>query len=94
MNVVGTVAHLAAMASGSIGVRYHQQVVFAVVLNHATAFQQSLLVFLALENLLVGSLDDIREVGFQFHQFAGAIDHKHPSVVIEEERAVVEVAHP
>ena len=35
MNVVGPVAHLAAMAPWGVGVRNHEQVVLAVVLDHA-----------------------------------------------------------
>ena len=71
-----------------------QGIELAVVLYHAAALQQTSLVLLALENLHVCPLDDIREVGLQFHQFACTVNHKHTAVVIEEERAIVEVAHP
>ena len=41
----------------------------------------------------IGAFDDIGEVGFQFHQLTRAVDDKHTTVIIEEQRAVVEVTH-
>ena len=63
------------------------------MLDDTTALQDSFLVFLSLEDTHVGSLDDIREVGFQFHEFARSVDDIHTTVVVEEQRAVVEVTH-
>ena len=93
MDVVGPVAHLTTMAPWGIDVGDHQQVVLATVLDHAGALEQSCLVGLALEDLLVGAFDDIGEIGLQFHHLARAIDDVHTVVVVEEERAVMEVAH-
>ena len=59
MDIVSTVAHLAAMAPRGIRVRDHQQIIFAVVLDDARPFEQALLVFFALENLLVSTFDDV-----------------------------------
>ena len=85
MDIVSTVAHLSAMAPWGIRVRDHQQIVFAVVLDDARPFEQALLVFFALEDLLMAALDHIREVGFQLHHLSRAIDHIDTIVVIEEE---------
>ena len=93
VDVVGAVAHLTAVASWSVYLRYHQEVVFASVLDYTAALKKPCLVLLTLEYLLVCPLDYIREVWFQLHQLSCAIDDIHPAVVIEEERAVVEVAH-
>ena len=83
-DVVGTVAHLTAMTSRRIDVGNHQEVVASVVFNHARALQQSTLVGLALEELVVRPLDDVGEVGLQFHHFARAIDDIDAVVVVEE----------
>ena len=42
----------------------------------------------------MGAFDDVTEVRLQLHHLTGAVDHIHTIVVVEEERTVVEVAHP
>ena len=84
MDVVGSVAYLPAVLARGIDMGYHQQVVLAVMLDHTTSLQQSALILLPLEDVLVSTLDDIRQVGFQFHQLSGAIDDIYPVIVIEE----------
>ena len=81
--------------------RNHQQIVLAVVLDHTGALEQSFLILLALEDLHVGALDDIREVGLEFHQLSRTVDDIDAPrrlvltiVFIEEQGAVVEVSHP
>ena len=93
MDIVSTIAHLTTMLAGGVDVGDHEQIILAVVLDDARALQEALFIFLALENLLVGALDDIREVGLEFHHLARAVDDIHTTVVVEEQRAIVEVAH-
>ena len=93
-DIVGTIAHLTTVTAGNAPhLRNHQQVVVTLVLQHPAAFQDSRLVSLALEQLMVRTLDDIRQVGLQLHHLAGAVDDIHAVVVIEEQGAVVEMAH-
>ena len=79
--------------AGGIRMGNHQQVVFAVVLNHPATLQETFLLSLTLEQLPVGALDDIRKIGLQLHQFTCAIDHIDASVIVKEQRAVMEMAH-
>ena len=71
----------------------HEEVVFAVFLDDARTLEEAFLVFLTLEDVHISALDDVGEVGLEFHQFARAVDNEHTAVVIEEQRTVVEVAH-
>ena len=81
------------MTSRTVGLGDHHQVVLPVVLDHARTLQESVLISLTLEDMLVGAFNDIREIGFQLHHLARAIDHIHPVVIVEEQGAVVEMAH-
>ena len=63
------------------------------MLDDTRTFQQTLLVFLALEDLLMGTFDDVGEVGLQLHHLTSAVDDIHTVVVVEEQGAVVEMAH-
>ena len=58
-NIVGTVADLATMTSGSKDVADHQEIVFSAMLDHPAAFQQSSFVGLAFEELGVRTLNDV-----------------------------------
>ena len=93
VNIVCTVAYLSTMPSRTVGLRDHHQVVLPVMLDHTRALQESVLISLTLEDMLVGAFNDIREIGFQLHHLARAIDHIHPVVIVEEQGAVVEMAH-
>ena len=93
MDVVCTVANLAAMTPRGIDVRNHKQIVLAVMLDDTRTLKKSRLVFFALEDVLMGALNDIAKVGFQLHQFTCTIYDIHAIVVVEEQRAVVEMAH-
>ena len=93
-DVVGTVADLTAVTTRDTPyLRDHQQVIAPLVLQHATALQNARFVSLTLEQLVVGALDDVGEVLFQFHHLTRTIDHIYPVIIVEEQRAVVEVAH-
>ena len=81
------------MPSRTVGLGDHQQVVLPVVLDHTRTLQESVLIALTLEYMLVGALNDIREIGFQLHHLTRAIDHIHSVVIVEEQGAVVEMAH-
>ena len=89
--VVGAVAHLAAMASGCIHLRNHQQIVAAHVLHHSRPFEQSCLVGLALEDLPVRVRHHALQVGRQLYLFARTIIYIDAAVVVEEQRCIVEV---
>ena len=73
--------------------RDHQQVVLTIMLDDTAAFQESLLILLTLEDTHVCPFYHVGEVRFQFHQLPCTIDDIHAPVVIEEQRAVMEVAH-
>ena len=63
------------------------------MLNHTRTLKQSGLVGFALKNLSVGAFNHIREVLLQLHHLACTIYYVHAIVIVEEQRAVVEVAH-
>ena len=90
-DVISPIADLMPMASGRPG--NHQQVVATTVLDHAGALEQAALGGTSLEELNVRVGNDIREVWLQFHHLARAVDDVNAVVVIEEERAVVEMTH-
>ena len=73
--------------------RYHEQIVLAIMLDDTRPLKESGLISLALEDMLVSTLDNIAEVRLKLHQFTSAINNIHAIVVIEEKRAVVEMAH-
>ena len=93
VNIVCTVTYLSTMPSRTVGLGDHHQVVLPVMLDHARALQESVLISLTLEDMLIGTFNDIREIRFQLHHLARAIDHIHPVVIVEEQGAVVEMAH-
>ena len=90
-DVISPIADLMPMASGRPG--NHQQVVATTMLDHAGALEQAALGGTSLEELNVRVGNDIREVWLQFHHLARAVDDVNAVVVIEEERAVVEMTH-
>ena len=63
------------------------------MLDDTTAFQESCLIGFLLENTHVGSFDNIGKVGLQLHQFARTIYYIYATVVVEEQRTVMEVTH-
>ena len=71
----------------------HQQVVFTLKLDHTTAFQQSALVGFALEQLTMGTFDDVCQIGLQLYHLACTIDHINAVVLVEEQRGIVEMTH-
>ena len=85
MDIVGPIAHLTTVLARGIDMRDHQQIVFTIVLDDTTTLQQTPFVLLALEDMHIGTLDHVGEVGLQFHQFACTIDDIHTTIVIEEQ---------
>ena len=63
------------------------------MLEHTATFKDAFLIFLALEQLSMSALYDIREVWFEFHHFPCTVDDIHTIVIVEEEGAVVKMPH-
>ena len=63
------------------------------MLDHTTALQKSPLILFTLEDMHVRPLYHVREIGLQFHQFARTIYYIYATIVVEEQRTVMEVTH-
>ena len=85
MNIIRTIAYLTTMTTRTVGLRDHQQIILAIVLDDTRTLQESRLIFLTLEDTFVGTLDDIAQVLLQLHHLACAIDDIHTVVIVEEQ---------
>ena len=75
----------------SLWPRNHQEIILAVVLDHAGAFEQACFISITLKEFTMAARHHIRQVGIQLHHLSRSINHVCLIVVIEEESSIMEM---
>ena len=75
----------------SLWPRNHQEIILAVVLDHAGAFEQTRFICITLKEFTMAARHHFRKVGIQLHHLSRSINHVCLIVVIEEESGIMEM---
>ena len=75
----------------SLWPRNHQEIILAVVLDHAGTFEQTRFISITLKEFTMAARHHIRQVGIQLHHLSRSINHVCLIVVIEEESGIMEM---
>ena len=89
LNVICTITNLTTRMS--LWPRNHQEIILAVVLDHAGAFEQTRFISITLKEFTMAARHHFRQVGIQQHHLSRSINHVCFIVVIEEESGIMEM---
>ena len=91
IDMVCTIANLTTRMSLD-KTRNHQEIILAIMLNHARTLQQTGLLGITLKKLALAAWHHISKVSIQLHDVARTIHHIYLVIIIEEERGIMEMA--
>ena len=88
-DMIGTITDFTARMSPRP--RNHQEVVLAIMLDHARTLQQVFLLGISLKEATMATFHHCRQVGIELHHLSCGIDDIRLVIIIKEERGIVEV---
>ena len=75
----------------SLWPRNHQEIILAVVLDHAGAFEQACFISITLKEFTMAARHHFRKVGIQLHHLSCAINYIRLVIIIKEESGIMEM---